>query len=150
MTLTLPIVALGPLSEPSLTQREQRMSKSGDARPRPLDEIARLDRRWFRAHPERRHRCRRPDTRELDLYAGDDGGRLIIAVRHLGHGRVLHQPLMLQGVLPADERSAAALFALAVKHPDPIPQLATPDWLTVRYRPLRLSVARHAGMARDL
>ena len=94
-------------------------------------------------------RCRRPDRRELDLYAGNDGGRLIIAIRHLGRGRVLHQPLILQGVLPADERSSAAIFALAVKHPDPIPQVATPDWLTVRYRPLG-SAYRRSGMAREL
>jgi hypothetical protein len=101
---------------------------------RPFDEIARLDRRWFRAHPERRHRCRRPDTRELDLYTGGDGGRLIMAVRHLGRGRVLYQPLMLQGVLPSDERSCAAIFALAVKHRDPIPHVGTLEWLAVRHR----------------
>jgi hypothetical protein len=29
--------------------------------PRTLGQIARLDRRWFRAHPERRHRCRWPE-----------------------------------------------------------------------------------------
>ena len=39
--------------------------KGKDNLARPLHEIARLDRRWFRAHPERRHRCRWPDTGEL-------------------------------------------------------------------------------------
>ena len=94
------------------------MFRYDDARPRPLDEIARLDRRWSERIRNAAIRCRRPDRRELDLYAGNDGGRLIIAIRHLGRGRVLHQPLILQGVLPADERSSAAIFALAVKHPD--------------------------------
>jgi hypothetical protein len=32
---------------------------------RPLDEIVRLDRRWFRAHPETRYHCRALDTGEL-------------------------------------------------------------------------------------
>jgi hypothetical protein len=123
------------------------MFKSGDARPRPIEEIARLDRRWFRAHPERRHRCRRPDPRELDLYAGNDGARLIVAVRHLGRGRVLYQPLIFQGALPSNERWSAAIFALAAKHPDPIPQVAALDWLTVLSR---LGWAyRRLGMAGD-
>jgi hypothetical protein len=33
-----------------------------------LKEVARVDPRWFRAHPERRHRCRWPDTIELDVF----------------------------------------------------------------------------------
>jgi hypothetical protein len=45
--------------------------------PRTLGHIARLDRRWFRAHPERRHRCRWPDTVELDLCDSDGGARLV-------------------------------------------------------------------------
>jgi hypothetical protein len=80
---------------------------------RALEETARLDRRWFRVHPERRHRCRRPDTSELALYDISRGGRLVIAIRHLGRGRVVYQPVVLHGALPSDERSAAVLFALA-------------------------------------
>jgi hypothetical protein len=99
-------------------------AKATIAMARTLDEIARLDRRWFRAHPERRHRCRWPDTGEFDLYDRGRGTRLIIAIRHLGRGRVVYQPVIFLGALPADERSAAALFALAVRHPEPIPFVA--------------------------
>jgi hypothetical protein len=53
---------------------------------RPLDEIVRLDRLWFWAHPERSHRCRRPDTRELALCDSNRGVPLVIAIRHLGRG----------------------------------------------------------------
>jgi hypothetical protein len=85
--------------------------------PRTLGQIARLDRRWFRAHPERRHRCRWPDTVELDLCHGDRGGRLVMAIRHLGRGLIVYQPVIFQGALPRDERSAAVLFALAATSP---------------------------------
>jgi hypothetical protein len=37
--------------------------EQGVAMTRTMKEITRLDRRWFRARPERRHRCRWPDTR---------------------------------------------------------------------------------------
>jgi hypothetical protein len=91
---------------------------------RTLDEIARLDRRWFQAHPERRHRCRWPATREVDLYGRGHGTRLVMAIHHLGRGHVVYQPVIFPGALPADERSAAALFALAARHPEPIPVVA--------------------------
>jgi Peptidase family M23 len=52
-----------------------------------LDEIVRHDRRWFRAHPQTRHRCRWPDTGELDL----------CEIRHLGRGRVVYQPVIFPG-----------------------------------------------------
>jgi hypothetical protein len=86
-------------------------------------EIVWLDRRWFRAHPERRHRCRWPDTGELDLY--DRGqGTLVMAIRHLGRGRIVYQPVIFPGAPPRHERSAAAVFALAVRSPEPIPFVA--------------------------
>jgi hypothetical protein len=110
--------------------------------PRSFDDIARLDRRWFRVHPERRHRCRRPDSTELDLYDGSHGGRLIIAMRHLGRGRVLYQPLFLHGPLPSDERSAAALFILAASRPEPIPELAALDWQMRRFGTSARQIAR--------
>jgi hypothetical protein len=91
---------------------------------RTLKEIARFDRRWFRAHPERRHRCRLPDTGELDLRDSAPGAPLVMAIRHLGRGHLVYQPVICQGVLPKDERSAAALFALAAISPDPIPVIA--------------------------
>jgi hypothetical protein len=95
-------------------------------------EIVRLDRRWFRAHPERRHRCRWPDTGELDLYDCDRGARVVMAIRHLGRGSVIYQPVIFQGVVPPDERTAAALFVLAAKSFEPIPVVAQMDVLRLR------------------
>ena len=63
---------------------------------RPLQEIVRLDRRWFRAHPERRHRCRHPDTGELDFFG-------VTAVRG-PRWRIVYQPVVFKGALPAEER----------------------------------------------
>jgi hypothetical protein len=99
---------------------------------RALYEVVGLDRRWFRAHPERRHRCRWPDKGELDLFRSDRDARLVMAIRHLGRGHVVYQPVIFQGAGPADEESAAALFALAARHPEPIPFIAEMDvlWLT--------------------
>jgi hypothetical protein len=88
---------------------------------RTFEEIVRLDRRWFRAHPERRHRCRRPDAGELDFRDSAPSAHLVMAIRQLGRGHLVYQPVIFQGVLPKDERSAAALFALAATSPDPIP-----------------------------
>jgi hypothetical protein len=99
---------------------------------RALKEIVRLDRRWFRAHPERRHRCRWPDTAELDLCDSERGAWLVIAIRHLGGGHIVYQPAIFQGVAPPDERSAAALFALAAKSAEPIPVIAQMDVLRLR------------------
>jgi hypothetical protein len=49
------------------------------------------------------------------------GARLVIAIRHLGRGHLVYQPVIFQGVLPKDERSAAALFCArsASDRPDP-------------------------------
>jgi hypothetical protein len=99
------------------------MLRVSGAMPRPLDGIARRDGEWFLAHPKRHHLCRRPAPCEFDLYDGYRGGRLIVAVRHLGRGRVLYQPLLLHGSPPLDEDAAAALFAHAAEHPDPIPEV---------------------------
>jgi hypothetical protein len=99
---------------------------------RTLGQIARLDRRWFRAHPERRHRCRWPDTVELDLCDNDRDGRLVMAIRHLGRGYVVYQPVIFQGALPRDERSAAAPFALAATSSEPIPVITLLDVLRLR------------------
>src|ERR671918_637355 len=99
---------------------------------RVLDEIVRLDRRWFWAHPERRHRCRWPYTGELDFCDSARGARLVLAIRHLGRGHVVYQPVIFQGALPVNEESAAALFALAATSPEPIPVLAQKDVLRMR------------------
>jgi hypothetical protein len=86
-----------------------------------LEEVAELDRRWFRLHPDRQHCCRFPDMRELELYDSEHRARLVMAICHLGSGRVVRQPVIFQCALPADERSAAALFALASAMPSTDP-----------------------------
>ena len=91
---------------------------------RALEEIIRRDRRWFRAHPERWHRCRWPHPDQLDFCGGDFGSRLVIPIRHLGGGRIVYQPVILEDTLPGGERAAAALFALALRDPEPIPVVA--------------------------
>jgi hypothetical protein len=110
---------------------------------RPLDEIVRLDRRWFWAHPQRQHRCRWPDACELDLCDSDRGARLVIAIRHLGRGHVVYQPVIYQDALPADEEAAAALFALAATSAEPIPVIAQMDILRLRHG-LRQEAQSHA------
>jgi hypothetical protein len=107
-----------------------------------LDELVRLDRRWFWAHPQRQHRCRSPDPRELELCDCKRGARLVIAIRHLGRGYVIYQPVVFQGALPAHEESAAALFALAATCPAPVPVLAQKDVLRMR-RGLRAPMQSH-------
>jgi hypothetical protein len=57
---------------------------------------------------------------------------MIIAIRHLGCGRMVYQPVIFEGALPVDERSAAALFALAAKDPEPIPVVTKMGLLRLR------------------
>jgi hypothetical protein len=99
---------------------------------RPFDEIVRLDRRWFREHPERKHRCRWPDTDELALWDNGRGVPLVMAIRHLGRGCIVYQPVIFHGVLPEDERSAAMLFALAARCPEPVPLIFEVDVLRLQ------------------
>jgi hypothetical protein len=99
---------------------------------RALDEIVRLDQRWFCAHPERRHRCRSPETVELDLCDSERGAWLVMAMRHLGRGHIVYQPAIFQGALPKNERPAAALFALAAKCSEPVPVITQMDVLRLR------------------
>lgn len=117
---------------------------------RSVDDVLHLDRRWFRLRPERRHRCRRPDHSELDLYDGGRGGRLVIAIRHLGRGRLLYQPLILDGALPSVERSAAALFILAASRAEPIPVITAEEWLQLRrLLAVRGAIGRRGPAKRD-
>jgi hypothetical protein len=116
---------------------------------RPLDEIVRLDRLWFWAHPERSHRCRWPDTRELALCNSDRGVPLVIAIRHLGRGHVLYQPVIFHGVLPNDERSAEILFALAARCPEPVPLVSEIDMLRLQRGVPRQPTANAGGGARS-
>jgi hypothetical protein len=107
-----------------------------------LDEIVQRDRGWFWAHPERQHRCRWPETCELDPCDRDRDARLVIAIRHLGHGCIVYQPVFFQGALPYNEESTAALFALAGTSPEPIPVLAQMDvWR--RRRSMRQQTKKH-------
>ena len=64
---------------------------------------------------------------ELQLCDSDLGAPLIMTIRHLGRGRLVYQPVIFEGMLPKDERSAAVLFALAARHPAPIPKVAAMD-----------------------
>jgi hypothetical protein len=105
-----------------------------------LEEVTRLDRRWFRARPERRHRCRWPETGEFDLCECDRGARLVMTIRHLGRGCLIYQPVIFQGALPRDEKSAAALFALAATCPEPVPVVAQMEVMQLR-RGLRRQVS---------
>jgi hypothetical protein len=63
-----------------------------------------------------------------------------MAIRHLGRGHLVYQPVIFQGVLPKGERSAAALFALAATSPDPIPVITRMHTLLLRWglRPRRM------------
>jgi hypothetical protein len=112
---------------------------------RALDEIVRLDRRWFWAHPQRQHRCRRPDPSELDLCDCDRGARLVMAIRHLGRGCLVYEPVILQGALPVREESAAALFALAATSPEPVPVLAMSGIESMLPSVRRTDEGNHAG-----
>jgi hypothetical protein len=107
-------------------------SEATVAMARALEQIVRRDRLWFQAHAERWHFCRWPDRNELDFCDSDPDARLIIAIRHLGRGRIVYQPVIFEGAPPADERSAAALFALAARNPEPIPVVTEMGLLRLR------------------
>jgi hypothetical protein len=113
---------------------------------RALDEIVRLDRHRFWAHPRRQHRCRWPDPCGLDLCECDRSARLVIAIRRLWRDCVVYQPVIFQGTLPAHEGSAAVLFALAATCPEPVPVFAQKDVLRVR-RGLRQQTQSRAASA---
>ena len=75
-----------------------------------------------------------------------------MAIRHLGHGDLVYQPVIFQGVLPKDERSAAALFSLAARCPAPIPKFSATDVrLLAHGGPLgtTLTVAQPRPLARE-
>jgi hypothetical protein len=55
-----------------------------------------------------------------------------MAIRDLGRGCVVYQPVIFDGALPASEESTAALFALAATSPEPIPVIAPLDVLRLR------------------
>jgi hypothetical protein len=55
-------------------------------------EIVRLDARWFKAHPERRHRVRRAEEGEGQLPSDLADREVLMAMRWTGKG-CLYQPL---------------------------------------------------------
>lgn len=112
-----------------------------------LDEVAELDRRWFRAHRDRHHRCRFPYLSELELYDSEHRARLVMAICHLGRGRVVSQPVIFQGALAAEEGSAATLFALAAGYPQPT--LSSARWSMSEHHTERAE-ERHVGLSKLL
>jgi hypothetical protein len=73
-----------------------------------------------------------PDTVEVELCDSGRGACLVMTIRHLGRGHIVYQPVIFRGGLPRDERSAAALFALAATSSEPIPVVAQMDVLRLR------------------
>ena len=95
---------------------------------RPLDEIVRLYRRWFCADPNDGTAADRP------IRASSTVPR-VWTWRSATSGAAtssIYQPVIFQGALPTDERSAAALFALAATSRDPIPVIARMHMLVLR------------------
>lgn len=82
--------------------------------------MARLDARWFRAHPERRHRVRRAGDGEVPLTSPPTNHSVLMAMRWTGKG-CLYQPLFYDAGPPWRERMASILFAMAASNPEPVP-----------------------------
>jgi hypothetical protein len=93
-------------------------------------EIARLDARWFKAHPERRHRVRRAEEGEVQLPSVLADGPVLMAMRWTRKG-CLYQPLFCDAGPPRRERMASILFAMAASHPDPVPVIRADDALAL-------------------
>jgi hypothetical protein len=90
-----------------------------------LTKIAELDRRWFLHHPGRCYRARYATPAERHVFEGGDD--LVLLIRYLGRGVLVHQPVKLACAPPASERTIAMLFARAVEDPLPIPVLEEPE-----------------------
>jgi hypothetical protein len=89
-------------------------------------EIARLDARWFKAHPERRHRVRRAGHGEVPLASLQADHPVLMAMRWTGKG-CLYQPLFYDAGPPRRERMAGILFAMAASNPEPVPLIWAKD-----------------------
>jgi hypothetical protein len=89
-------------------------------------EIARLDARWFKAHPERRYRVRRAEHGEVQLASLSTHHHLLMAMRWTGKG-CLYQPLFYDAGPPRRERMASTLFAMAASNPEPVPLIRAED-----------------------
>ena len=99
---------------------------AGRKRGRSRTEIARLDARWFRARPERRHRVRRAAEGEVNLGTVPADGPLLMAMRWTGKG-CLYQPLFYDASPPRHERMASILFVMAATELEPVPFIRSGD-----------------------
>jgi hypothetical protein len=93
-------------------------------------EIARLDARWFKAHPERRYRVRRADRDEVQLPSLLVDSPVLGAMRWTGRG-CIYQPLFHDAEPPRLERMANILFAIAAAKPAPVPTVRVGDALAL-------------------
>jgi hypothetical protein len=98
---------------------------------RSTTEIARLDARWFKAHPARRYRVRVAEQGELP--AGSVDRPVLMAMRWTGKG-CLYQPLFFDAGPPERERMASILFAMAASEPEPVPVIRAEDALALARR----------------
>jgi hypothetical protein len=100
-------------------------------------EIARLDARWFRARPERRHRVRRAAESEVNVGTTLGVGPLM-AMRWTRKG-CLYQPLFYDASPPRQERMASILFAMAASELEPVPFIRSEDAIALARRVLNTS-----------
>ena len=96
-------------------------------------EIARLDARWFKAHPGRRHRVRRAEEGEVQLPSPLADQPVLMAMRWTGKG-CIYQPIFYDVGPPRRERMASILFAMAASHPDPVPVIRAEDAVALARR----------------
>jgi hypothetical protein len=89
-------------------------------------EMARLDARWFKTHPERRHRVRLAEHGEAQLTSSSTNNPTLMAMRWTRRG-CLYQPLFYDAGPPRRERMASILFAMAASNPDPVPLIRAKD-----------------------
>lgn len=111
---------------------------AGRERGRSRTEIARLDARWFRARPERRHRVRRAAESEVQVGTVPADGPLLMAMRWTGKG-CLYQPLFYDASPPRHERMASILFALAASELEPVPFIRNEDAIALARCVLNIS-----------
>jgi hypothetical protein len=95
--------------------------------------MARLDARWFKARPERRHRVRRAAHGEVHMLRLPGGGPALMAIRWIGKG-CLYQPLFYDAGPPRRERMAGILFAMAASNPEPVPFIRAEDAVALARR----------------
>ena len=89
-------------------------------------EIARLDARWFKVHPERRYRARQAEQGEVQLPSVLVEHPMLMAMRWTGKG-CIYQPLFYDARPPRRERMASIPFAMAASDPEPVPVIRAED-----------------------